>query len=902
MEHLPNILIVDDTRINLTYIEAVIKKIKVNLIQALSGYQALEKTRGVELALAIIDVRMPGMNGYELALKMNEERFGDKVPVIFLTANYFNEMEMFKGYDSGAVDYIFKPIDNHILLSKINVFLELYDQKQKIISDSALLKESADELARVNAALKKSEEKYRSYIDNAPDGVFVADETGRYLEVNEAACRITGYSKEELFNRSFSDILPAESLEEGLAQFRKVVETGTSKADLLFEHKNGTRRWWVIECVKLAETRFLCFTKDITERKQAEASLRESEEKYHKLFTLMRLMSDTMPDMLWAKDLSKQYIFTNRAICENLLNAVDTTEPVGKTDLYFAERERYLHPENPDWHTFGELCMDSDAVTLEEMKEMQFDEFGNVKGEYLYLDVHKAPMFNIKGELIGVVGSARDITERKLAEKARQEALWRMESIIEGTHAGTWEWNIQTGEMTYNEVWAEIIGYTLDELAPINSKTLEALIFPEDLKKSNELLERHFTGEMPYYDYEFKIRHKEGHWVWIHDRGRVITRNEDGKPLMMFGIHTDITERKRAEKTLNIMNERYNLALNAGNFGVWDADVEKNILIWDDRMLELYGLTKTEFGGNYESWLQRVHPEDAGRCNLEILKLLESGKDYNTVFRIILPDGTVKFTKCFGYVARDSSGKPIRLTGVNFDISDSKLKEEEIDNSKKQLEKYAQHLQNIREEERKILARQIHDELGQILIAMKIDIGLLKQKVLKYVDKIGSEDILVCIDHLFVVMDKTIKTTRKIMTELRPEMLDALGFIETVKSHSKEFQERYQITCKVECRIPKLNLNADQSVALFRIFQEALTNVARHSGATEVKIYLKLNNNKLVMEIVDNGKGFPEDQKFRSDSYGIIGMKERAFLLHGELTVAGNAGKGVCLRIEIPYS
>jgi len=404
MEHLPNILIVDDTPENLTYLEAVIRKIQVNLIQALSGSSALEKTRGVELALAIIDVRMPGMNGYELAMKMNEERTGDKVPVIFLTANYFSEMEMFKGYDSGAVDYIFKPIDNHILLSKINVFLELYDQKQKIIRDSALLKESADELAKVNAALKKSEEKYRSYIDNAPDGVFVADETGRYLEVNEAACRITGYSKEELFDMSFSDILTEESLNEGRAQFRKAVETGAAKADLQFKHKSGIKRWWVVECVKLAETRFLCFTKDITERKQA--------------------------------------------------------------------------------------------------------------------------------------------------EKARQEALWRMESIIEGTHAGTWEWNVQTGETVYNKVWAEIIGYSLEELAPLSITRWESFIFPDDLKQSNELLERHFAGELPYYDYEYRMKHKSGKWVWIHDRGRLISRTKDGKPLMMFGIHTDITERKQTEEII----------------------------------------------------------------------------------------------------------------------------------------------------------------------------------------------------------------------------------------------------------------------------------------------------------------------------------------------------------------
>lgn len=283
MTDLPNILIVDDNKENLELLKAIFKKININLIQALSGSEALEKTQGNELALAIIDVRMPKMNGFELALKLNEERSVDKVPVIFLTANHFDELEVFKGYNSGAVDYIVKPIDSHILRSKINVFLDLFTQKHTIIKNAALLKESSDKLIIVNTALKKSEEKYRSYIDNAPDGVFIADENGRYLEVNEAACRITGYSKDELIKMSIPDMLPEESLEEGLDHFRKVVKMNFSKADLLFKNKNGNKRWWTVESVRLNENRFLGFAKDITERKMAEEELKNSLEQLHLL-------------------------------------------------------------------------------------------------------------------------------------------------------------------------------------------------------------------------------------------------------------------------------------------------------------------------------------------------------------------------------------------------------------------------------------------------------------------------------------------------------------------------------------------------------------------------------------------------------------------------------------------
>ena len=284
MKHLPNLLIVDDTEENLFVLRAIIvQKLKVNLIQALSGDEALEKIKGIKLALAIIDVQMPGMNGYELAVRMNEERSEDKVPVIFLTANYINELEVFKGYDNGAVDYIHKPFHSRILVSKINVFLDLFNQKQIIINDATLLRESANELIKVNAALKKSEERYRSYIDNAPDGVFVTNEDGKYVEVNIAACNLTGYSKDDLLKMSVADILPEESLKDGLAYFRKAVKTGASKADLMFQHKNGTKRWWTFEAVKLAEKQLLAFTKDITERKITEEKLKSSLEQLHQL-------------------------------------------------------------------------------------------------------------------------------------------------------------------------------------------------------------------------------------------------------------------------------------------------------------------------------------------------------------------------------------------------------------------------------------------------------------------------------------------------------------------------------------------------------------------------------------------------------------------------------------------
>jgi len=152
MKNLPNLLIVDDIEENLFLLEAILNKIEVNIIQAFSGAEALAKIVGIDIAVAIIDVRMPKMDGYELTSKINEGRT-EKVPVIFLTASNVIENEVLKGYESGAVDYIFKPINNKILTCKVNIFLDLFKQRQTIIRDVILLEESADKLISANKTL-----------------------------------------------------------------------------------------------------------------------------------------------------------------------------------------------------------------------------------------------------------------------------------------------------------------------------------------------------------------------------------------------------------------------------------------------------------------------------------------------------------------------------------------------------------------------------------------------------------------------------------------------------------------------------------------------------------------------------------------------------------------------------
>ncbi|OQW40742.1 MAG: hypothetical protein A4S08_03770 [Proteobacteria bacterium SG_bin4] len=160
-----------------------------------------------------------------------------------------------------------------------------------------------------------------------------------------------------------------------------------------------------------------------------------------------------------------------------------------------------------------------------------------------------AQRIEISGKQL-IYASSREITGRKLREKEMQYQSLRLSNIIEGTNVGTWEWNVQTGEVIFNQRWAEIIGYTLEELAPTSIGTWLDYAHPEDLTQSEALLKAHFAGEIPFYECEARMRHKAGHWVWVLDRGKVTSWTSDGEPLMMFGTHQDITEQKEREAML----------------------------------------------------------------------------------------------------------------------------------------------------------------------------------------------------------------------------------------------------------------------------------------------------------------------------------------------------------------
>ena len=220
---------------------------------------------------------------------------------------------------------------------------------------------------------------------------------------------------------------------------------------------------------------------------------------------------------------------------------------------------------------------------------------------------------------------------------------------------------------------------------------------------------------------------------------------------------------------------------------------------------------------------------------------------------------------------------------------------EDLQASFEQLRALAGRLQNIREEERKRVAREIHDQLGQALTAIKLDVSSLVRELPAGQTKESNR-----VPSILKLVDGTIRTVRRIATELRPGMLDDLGLVATIEWAGEEFGARTGTKCRLELPQDDIVVDQERATAIFRIFQETLTNIARHADANEVEARLAAEDGNVTLEVRDNGKGIHEEKLRKGRSLGILGMRERVTLLGGDLTITSSPGNGTAVLVRIP--
>lgn len=274
---------------------------------------------------------------------------------------------------------------------------------------------------------------------------------------------------------------------------------------------------------------------------------------------LFKLISKNLPNMLWVKDIEGRYLFVNEAICNGLLMACDTNEPIGKTDLYFAKREREKHKDRADWHTFGELCLNSDLEVISNNRAMRFEEYGNVKGKLMYLEVNKAPFYDDKGNIIGTIGLGRDITKYKMAQFALEEEKRKLDESQRIAKVGTWEIDLETGKITWSDELYRIYNEDPKTFSPSLEKIF-GFLNKEDARLIRsgiqDCIEKQTVEEL-----QFSINRKDGKRVHILSRGKAAF-DSNGKAVKVLGLSMDITDSVELRRILQKQKEELEHQIN----------------------------------------------------------------------------------------------------------------------------------------------------------------------------------------------------------------------------------------------------------------------------------------------------------------------------------------------------
>ena len=511
-------------------------------------------------------------------------------------------------------------------------------------------------------------------------------------------------------------------------------------------------------------------------------------------------------------------------------------------------------------------------------------------GEVIWGSLTVTANYDSNGQFLYNLGIIEDITKRKQIENEFFESELNFRRSISESPVGIRIVSVEGKTIYANKAFLDIYDFdSLEEFTStpaINRYTAESYVLhkkrKEQRKKGTEV-----------FDYEISI-------VCKNDRIRHVKVSR--KEILWNGtkhfqvINIDITEQRNAESELRKLSK----AVEQSPVAICITDPNGTIEYVNPRVIQLTGYSADELiNENTRIFGSGEKPK---KEYVQLWQVIKSGNVWSGELHNKKKNGELYWESTTISPVFDTAGQITHFLSIKEDITDRKRAEIALNKSEELIRKFASHLQNVREEEKLSLAREIHDDLGQILVALKIDTGLLKNKVMKSDISIGSEDIVAKFDDIVNLIDITIKSARRIMSGLRPEQLEILGFVGAANSFIQQFKERYQLSCEFICEVSYLELNSQQALALFRILQEALSNIVNHAKASTVVIQLRNESDTLIMEISDNGIGFDKNNIGRPDSYGLIGMKERVVLLEGELDIVSEIDKGTCVRVEIPLN
>ena len=472
----------------------------------------------------------------------------------------------------------------------------------------------------------------------------------------------------------------------------------------------------------------------------------------------------------------------------------------------------------------------------------------------------------------------QEIVERKRAEDALRDSELRFRMVTEAAFEGIAV--TEKGRLVdVTKKLATLFGYPRSQLI---GKSISELIEPG---VRDVTMVKILSGySIPY---ESICMRKDRSIFPVEVCGK--NYSSKGRELCVTAIR-DISQRKRAEKVLQESEEKYKTLTENSLTGIFIHQDGKFVFV-NDKFADIHGYKPEEL--LQKEHLMLVHPDERKTLkDIAVRRLQGKPVPHQYEVRRITKDGKTVWCEMMVTVIQ-YKGRPAIMGNV-IDTTERKLAENAIKKSEEQLRNLTTYLQRVGEIERTNIAREIHDELGQTLTVLKIDLSWLRKR-LHDGDQLREKT-----DAMSQLIDKTIQTVKKISTALRPGLLDDLGLAAAIEWQAEEFQQRTGINCNIKIEPKDITLDKDRNTAIFRILQETLTNVARHADASEVNVSLKQRDGQIELKVRDNGRGITEEQITNPKSFGLIGIRERVKIFGGNNVMRGVPDRGTLMTVRIP--
>ena len=512
-------------------------------------------------------------------------------------------------------------------------------------------------------------------------------------------------------------------------------------------------------------------------------------------------------------------------------------------------------------------------------------------GMPIYVNASTSHFYNENNEIIGTVTVIRNMSnqvafqknlEKEVESKISEIKLMntRFELMMTATDDAIWDMEFGSDKIWGNKKYLSYFNEIVDE--QIYYVDLQSRIHPDDLLILNDAFANALIKKETNFTIKYQFKNNEGHWLTLLNKS-IIIYNNNNEPIRLIGNVQDITKEEEIKQQIINEKEISDALINSlpGIFYMFNKKGE--YIRWNENIYTITGYNIEDITSINPTLF--VPEEQRSYLIEKINSVFENGSD-SIEADLLTKDGRrIPYYFTGNYIKIDDQDC---MMGVGIDISERVKFQQELRN-------LATDLQNIREEERTRISREIHDELGQQLTGLKMNISWLNKKITNTTPEISTH-----INQSIALSDQTLKTVRRIAAQLRPSILDDLGLVSALEWESDEFQNRYNIEANFTAENVTSTLDQKMSTAIFRIFQESLTNILRHSKATLVTTIFSEFPNQFTFKIEDNGIGFDENANKKIRSLGLLGMQERAIMIGGTLTIKSTPNKGTILYLEIP--